>query len=305
MRIGEDRRHTNPIKDTPSKNKVFCKWWWMRCWNQENNTMSNPTPTIALAMFIMKIFWGWCADCGLRTKGTWIKEHLHELPRLAKHQENLIRRAPESANYGVPVFFFLRKSAVSWDNVRLPNPLNSTLGRKPADISKNMQNYANTVYFLPSCFSHEGGPEMHLANIWPSIMDWKELKMRCSMTSQAAVSASFGDQEDKCTPFKTLGLRNWSPRIAIQGANERDPNPRTRKYSKNTKRTPNGPPPKLPGKNSNNTTKSASKIHVFEIFDFFREFFGEGHFGVPFSNFRVISGPGDLVLSHWHPESQP
>ena len=67
--------------------------------------------------------------------------------------------------------------------------------------------------------------------------------------------------------------------------------------------TQNGPPPKLPGKIPK--IQKILKNVFFCIFGVFSRNAGVGPFWVLCSNLRVISGPGDLGLSHWRPESQP
>ena len=79
--------------------------------------------------------------------------------------------------------------------------------------------------------------------------------------------------------------------------------PQTRNYSKITKKDPKWPTPKMTGKNSKITKKCIFEEFLV-FFMFFPGNFGGGPFWVLFSKFRVISGPGDLGLSHWRPESQ-
>ena len=53
--------------------------------------------------------------------------------------------------------------------------------------------------------------------------------------------------------------------------------------------------------------KNSKKMYfrgIFGIFEFFQVILGVGHFGSFLVIFENFSGPGDLGLSHWRPESQ-
>ena len=69
------------------------------------------------------------------------------------------------------------------------------------------------------------------------------------------------------------------------------------------KMTQNGPTLKVNRKKFKNRKKTSNNF-MFCSFWVFSRNFGGGPYWVPFSNFRAISSPGDLDLSHWRPESQ-
>ena len=105
--------------------------------------------------------------------------------------------------------------------------------------------------------------------------------------------------------------RKWhlsDPKLAIQGESERPKSPEPEITRKLLKVTQNGPPTNLLGKHpkiTKHASKFESKMQFLVIFELFSRSFGGGPLWVTIRNFRVISGSGDLGLSHWRPELQP